>query len=82
MLSGGRETALQSALVLADSGRVEQEDNTPLSRLFLIPILTSSQLLVKKNLRKSCTGFCNLKSLPPVVSMVDVVKFGTSTVSY
>ena len=41
-------------------------------------------LLVKKNLRRSYLYefFCNLKSLPLVVSMVDVIKFGTATISY
>jgi len=39
----------------------------------------------KKNLRRInilYEFFCNFKSLPQVVSMVDVVKFGTATMSY
>ena len=61
---------------------VDSACTTPLGRLFRI--LTT--LLVKKRIYVeliSCTSFfCNFKSLPQVVSMVDVVKFGTATMSY
>ena len=47
-----------------------------LGRLF--HILT----IIVKKLRRSCTIFCNLKSLPLVVRVGDVVKFRIATKSY
>jgi len=53
---------------------------SPLGRLFRI----STTLLVKRIYVDHILYefFCNLKSLPLVVSMVDVLKFGTATTSY